>query len=361
MEHGLTKEDIVIRSEIAECVESSRLSTLRTLSDKGGWQTVSAIACDASVSRQTVSTHLEVFVEFGLVNFDANTREYMITASGVVALDSFISCLDVILPDRLAFLTRSEYALWILRELSETPAVASVFSTKADTPSQSTVWRIMTKLSEFGMVTETSEDYQLTEYGSNALAAYEKLEKIVGVCFAKAAVLQRLDLEFVRGDHPLPIAALEDTTVVSSGSLTPGLVTTEALELADLKTDSFACVISIYNPRLFKLYYEAVKHGMNGEGILSPEIYDKFCANPDLHAMLDNSSCDGYGLSRLERPITLGMGLYDSRKIALGAFNQRGNGQHTAMLLSTNQDLVEWGHRVYDSLLEEAIMTKKPA
>lgn len=211
------------------------------------------------------------------------------------------------------------------------------------------------------MVTETSEEYQLTDYGSNAFTFYEKLEKLVGICFAKAPVLQRLDLEYIRGNDPLPIAALEDTTVVSSECLAPGLVTTEALELVDLKTDSFACVISIYNPRLFKMYYKYVEHGMKGEGILSPEIYDKFCANPDLHVMLDNSSCDGYGLSRLERPVTLGLGLYDSRKIALGAFNQRGNGQHTAMLLSTNQDLVEWGHRVYDSLLKESVRTEKPA
>lgn len=76
--------------------------------------------------------------------------------------------------------------------------------------------------------------------------------------------------------------------------------------------------------------------------------------------MLDTSSCENYNLHRLKRPTTLGLGLYDSRKIALGAFNQRRNGQHSAMLLSTNQDLVEWGHRVYESLLEEAVMTEKP-
>lgn len=361
VEHGLTEEDMVIRSEIAEFVESSRLSTLQLLSDADDWVTVSDIACDSSVSRQTVSTHLENFVELGLANFDAKTREYLITASGVATLDSFEECLETISDDHLAFLTRSEYALWIIRELSETPAVPRTFSTEEDTPSQSTVWRIMTTLSDFGIVAETSDECQLTEYGSKSLATYEKLEKSMAICFEKSPVLQRLNPEYVRGENPLPIEALEDSTVVSSGSLTPGLVTTEAFELADFKTDSYACVISIYNPRLFKLYFNFVKCGMEGEGILAPEIHEKFCSNPDLHVMLDNTSYENYGLYRLKRPITLGLALYDSRKIALGAFNERGRGQHTAMLLSTNQNLVEWGHQVYESLLEEAVMTERPS
>ncbi|WP_227777940.1 hypothetical protein [Haladaptatus pallidirubidus] len=44
----------------------------------------------------------------------------------------------------------------------------------------------------------------------------------------------------------------------------------------------------------------------------------------------------------LDRSHTLGIGIYDERKVAIGAYNQFGRGQHIAMIVSTDDRVVEW-------------------
>jgi predicted transcriptional regulator len=46
--------------------------------------------------------------------------------------------------------------------------------------------------------------------------------------------------------------------------------------------------------------------------------------------------------------------LYDDRKVAIGAYNKTGDGNHIAMLLSSNTALVEWGTKLCKSYRSHA-------
>ncbi|HET7324368.1 MAG TPA: transcriptional regulator FilR1 domain-containing protein, partial [Halococcus sp.] len=56
----------------------------------------------------------------------------------------------------------------------------------------------------------------------------------------------------------------------------------------------------------------------------------------------------------LEDSHTLGIGLYDDRKVAVGAYNERGEGKHIAMIVSDNPAIVSWGEKLYNSYREIA-------
>lgn len=53
--------------------------------------------------------------------------------------------------------------------------------------------------------------------------------------------------------------------------------------------------------------------------------------------------------------LTLGIGLYDERKIAIGAYNEVGEGNHIAVLISQHEDLIKWGTEIYETYREEAL------
>nr|WP_256487822.1 transcriptional regulator FilR1 domain-containing protein [Haladaptatus sp. AB618] len=56
----------------------------------------------------------------------------------------------------------------------------------------------------------------------------------------------------------------------------------------------------------------------------------------------------------MEEPQTLGIGLYDDRKVAVAAYNEDGNGRHIAMIISSNDQLVDWGSELYESYRAKA-------
>lgn len=360
VQHGLSGDKVVVRKEVNEAIESARLSTLRSIVDSNEWISLSEIVCESSVSRQTVSSHLEYFVSNGLANYDPNSRKYTVTAGGVFVLDSFDLCLKTISEEHLGTLTRSDHAINVLRELHVKPTTPRILASKPNMPSKSTVWRLLSSFIDFDLIEKQSGEYYLNEDGYDWLTTYETLEMSIAVCFEKAPILQRLDPNLVIGENPLPVAALASADLIATRSNSPGLVTTEAIRLADPRIKQFSCVTSIYNPALFRMYYRLVGLGMASEGIIDDYTYKEICKNPKLHKMLDNSKYDHYSLYRLERSLTLGIGLYNSRKIAIGAYNHRGRGQHTAVVISEHQDLIEWGKKVCQSLRDEAIMTEIP-
>jgi predicted transcriptional regulator len=56
----------------------------------------------------------------------------------------------------------------------------------------------------------------------------------------------------------------------------------------------------------------------------------------------------------LEDSQTLGIGVYDKRKIAVAAYNEVGSGNNIAMIISTNDSFVDWGIDLYNSYREKA-------
>lgn len=356
--HPLTHEQIPIRTAINEFVDSARLETLRqlnTCSDPAGPTT---IATHESLTRQTVSSHLTDLVSVGLVNYDSDKTHHWLTAGGVIALTATERCLEEITRDQLSTLTRTSQSLLLLQTLGTRPVDLKNLSSKSDAPSQTTLWRIVQDFSEFGWVAKQSGRYELLADGEQALTAYEEFEETIIQCIKKAPFLQRLDPALLGGDNPFPVHALADARLVFSGPDLPGLAVGAAIKLADPQINRVRILTSVFTPRVFRLYHKLVSFGMTGEGVIDASVYEHLVGTEDLHHVLDSACYDHYRLYRLDEPLTLGLAMYDVAKVAVGAYNNVGEGQHVAVIISTNEDLIEWGLNTYRSYRDQAMLTE---
>lgn len=77
------------------------------------------------------------------------------------------------------------------------------------------------------------------------------------------------------------------------------------------------------------------------EPVVGALVYKGICDSEDFHSLLDDSTYERYQSSQLERALTLGIGLYDAQRIAIGAYNKAGEGNYIAILISSQQDLIE--------------------
>lgn len=358
--HPLIDEQIIIREAVNEIVDSTRLDTLRLLNECTGSATPTQIANHGSISRQTVSSHIADFLSVGVVNHNKETGAYWLTAGGLIVLNSTERCLDVITREELSSFTRSSPPIQLLRLLNTKPIDPPALSSKPDTPSQSTIWRTLQTFAGSGWTEERSGSHHLQPPGERALTAHEELERMIEQCMKKAPFLQRLDPTLLAGSSPFPAHTLADAELVFSGPNSPGLVIEAALKLADPRIDYYRSLCSVYTPTLFKLYHKLVRLGMNGEGIIDASVHSEIIGNEDLHYLLDASQYTHYNLLQLEESLTLGIGLYDNQKVSIGAYNEVGEGQHVAVIISSNEELIDWGRETYNSYREQAISTVVP-
>ena len=356
--HPLTHEQIPIRTAINEFVDSARLETFRQLNTCSDPVGPTTIATHESLTRQTVSSHLTDLVSVGLVNHDSDKTHYWLTAGGVIALTATERCLEKIARDQLSTLTRTSQSLLLLRTLGTRSVDLRDLSLKSDTPSQTTLWRIVQDFAEFGWVAKQSGRYELLAPGERALTAYEEFEETIVQCIKKAPFLQRLDPTLLEGDNPFPVDALADAKLVFSGPDSPGLAVGAAIKLADPQINRVRILTSVFTPTLLRLYHKLVSFGMTGEGVIDASVYEHLVETEDLHYVLDSARYDHYRLYRLDEPLALGLAIYDVAKVSVGAYNKVGEGQHVAVIISTNEDLVDWGLNSYRSYRDQAMLTE---
>lgn len=166
-------------------------------------------------------------------------------------------------------------------------------------------------------------------------------------CIRKAPFLQRLDPALIAEGNPFPAYALADAELVFSGP--------------HPRTEHYRSLCSVSTPTLFRMYHKLVGFGMNSEGIIDASVHENIAVNEDLHYLFDTAAYDHYDLLRLEESLTRGIGPYDNQKIVVGAYNEVGEGQHIAVIISSHEDLVEWGSRTYNSSREQAISSEVPS
>ena len=347
----LSDEEFVVREAINELIDSTCFDILRALG--GTASTPTGIENQDIVSRQTASTHLSAFARHGLINQKVSAPlEYTLTYGGIVVLEAVETCLEDVTREQLSFLTRSPRPLQLLRTLRTRPATRNELTTSGeDSPSSVTIWRSLQAFEDYGWCETKSGSYHLTASGKQALAAYEELLVMGEQTIEKAPFLQRLSTRW----EDFPIHALTDAEVVASEPASPGLVVEAALKLCDPKTRHFRILTSVFNPTLFAGYHKLLKLGVVLEPIVDASVYEEICDNEGFHYLLDNSAYERYQLSRLEDSLTLGIGLYDDRKVAIGVYNEVGEGNHIAVLISSHEDLIEWGTQVYEAYSAEAL------
>jgi predicted transcriptional regulator len=345
----LSREELVIRDVINEIVDSDRFDVLCGAKKLPQPTTRSEIADRSNVSRQTTSNHVAVLNDRGFVKCHESGVE--ITAGGKVLAESIEDSLDPVGRDELAYLSRSEYPIKALLTIYETNSRAcDLDSAVSGSPSRSTIGRALDSFVEYGWVAEDSDSLSLTADGKEALVAYDELARAVEQLIEKANWLQRLPPE----DATFPVHELKDADVIASDTGKKARALWRALRLCDLRTNRFRCVVSIYNPVLFHAYRMMLDMGIEGESVIDWETFNDIRNEQETAFAADESLYHNYQPRYLDYSHTLGVGLYDDRKVAVGAYNKVGDGGEIAMIVSSNDALIEWGTDLYESYRAES-------
>lgn len=351
----LTGEKLVVRDVINEIIDTDRYDVLCAVKELAQPTTRTEIADRANVSRQTTSNHIAVLNDRGFIKCHESGVE--ITAGGKVLTECIEDCLDTLGGDELAYLTRSEYPIKTLLTIYETNKRASeLTSAVSGGPSRSTIGRILDSFTDYKWVAEGSGSLSVRSEGKNALVAYDELERAVEQLIAKANWLQRLP----PGDATFPVHELKDAEVIASDARNQSFALWDALKLCDLRTDRFRCVVSIYNPVLFHAYKMMLDYGIDAESVIDWSTFKEIRKNQDTAFAADESLYGNYQPRYLDYAHTLGIGLYDDRKVAVGAYNEVGDGEHIAMIVSSNDELIEWGTELYEAYRSESGHPSEP-
>jgi predicted transcriptional regulator len=351
----LTGEQICVREAINELVDSDRIDVLTAANELRSPTTPKQIENHIEKTRQTVSEHLDFLQDHGLINRHDSGIES--TAGGVLLVEYVDDCLEALSREQLAFLTRSKnginHRIPTLAAICEgeyrTSELPDIIST---TPSRSTIGRITDDFIEYGWSTEDAFIHRPTSKGQEVQLAYDRLVNAVEQIIAKANWLQRLSPEDAIA---LPVLALKNATVFASDSSRPDRVLWNALKLCDTNISRFRCVTSIYDPVLFEAYKILLEFGVEAECVHDWNTYQEIREKNEVGYAADASLYDHYEPRYLDYVHTLGIGLYDDRKAAIGAYNELGNGQHVAMMVSTDAKLVTWATALYEKYWEQAI------
>jgi predicted transcriptional regulator len=349
--HPLSGRDLNVREVINDITDTKRLDILRAVNDLSLPTSQSDIATRAETSRKTAKKYLPEFQNHGIIKTYRENIEP--TAGGKVLLEAIDECLQAIpiARDEFAELTRTETPLTILSNLRREYQSAEEIQRKASISfTKQTVKDHLKWLdeSDHNLAEEKSRTYRITDAGEKTLIAYSDLRIAVGQIIEKAEWFQRLPLE----NATVPVKKLTDATVVASDTASPSNVLGAALRLCDLRVSRFRCICSIYNPVLFFAYKLMLDFGVEAEGILDWHSYVK--ADQNTFEFATHAKHEHYQPLYLEDSHTLGVGLYDDRRVAVGAYNEQGEGKHIAMIVSEHPDIIEWAEDIYDSYREMA-------
>lgn len=350
--HPLSGRDLDIREVISKILDTARLDVLRAVNSLSLPTSRDDIASRAETSQKTAKKYLSEFRNHGIVKIYRENIEP--TAGGKLLLEAFEDCLteSTIPKADLAELTRTENKFIILSNLSREFQSAEEIHRKASvSATKETVKRQLKDFSKSGydLAREKGHTYRITDTGEKMLISFNDLAISVEQIITKAEWFQRLPLE----DATVPVKELTDAVVITSDTASPSNVLSAAFRLCDIRVSQFRCVCSIYNPALFYVYRIMLNFGVEAEAILDWNSYAK--AEQDSRTQFAaHSKYDHYQPLYLDDSHTLGVGIYDERKAAIGAYNERGEGKHIAMIVSENPTIIEWAENLYDTYWEAA-------
>ncbi|WP_232833674.1 transcriptional regulator FilR1 domain-containing protein [Saliphagus sp. LR7] len=271
------------------------------------------------------------------------------TGGGKLLLDAVDTHLQDVERVELAFHTRSAHPVDLLRTLARHPCREDQLqSTTENGPSQRTVRRVLSTFQEYGWSRTDGNRHGLTTDGKQAAEQYDILEESVAQLVWKAQWVQRLPIEAAT----VPLTALADADVTVTNPFRPWQGLGTAFKLFDRKITRFRALCSVYNPFLFHAYRANLEAGVDCEAILDLSTLLDVLERPHLAFVISSTAYKNYRPLIHEESLTLGIGIYDDRKIAVGAYNEQGDGEHIAILVSTNDEIVEWGIDLYERYRE---------
>ena len=347
--HPLSGRELNIRETINGLIDTKRFDVLYAVNNCSLPTSQSEIAARAETSDKTAEKYLSEFQNHGIIKTYRENVEP--TAGGKMLLDVLLEAFTEIpiAKDNCVELTRTKTPLTILSSLRREPQTAEDIQRR--TSVSATEQTIKRRLKQFDkpdldLADEEGHSYRLTDTGKEVLLAYHDVTIAIEQIIEKAEWFQRLPLE----NATVPVKELADATVVASDTASPSNVLGAALKLCDLRVSRFRCICSIYNPVLFFAYQTMLDFGVEAEAVLDWGAFvksDQYTANV-------RAKYEHYQPLYLKDSHTLGVGIYDERKVAVGAYNEQGEGKHIAMIVSENPNIIEWAEDIYGSYRDMA-------
>jgi predicted transcriptional regulator len=234
--------------------------------------------------------------------------------------------------------------------ISESPArPVELAGEDSGSPSRTTVQRLLGWFESENWIRKFESQYQITSNGSRVLDAYDDFVAVIEQLMDKAQLFQRLDPEFA----DIPVRELGDATLYFSSPEIPGVFLATALDLSNPKLERFRVLTPVFNETLFEAYAQIYETGVEGESIVDAALYNQLVEAGFEH-FLDDSEYPGFRFYRLEESVTLRIAIYDESHVAIGGYNEVGGGTHIAMIVSSNDSLVDWCTELFESLLDQA-------
>jgi predicted transcriptional regulator len=346
--NALTGDRIVLQEFVRDVAGSARLEVLRALDQQQ--MTPSDMDNQGQLGRQTASEHLSELTALGLTKPAGEGGGYELTAGGKVVLDAFNGCLEDVEREVLTSLTESAHSLDVLKRISVSPSrPADLADDDTDSPSRSTVQRILGRFESENLIKKEAGRYGITSAGGRVLAGYDELATVIEQVMEKAAWFQRLDSHY----SDMPVRGLDEATLYVSSPENPGVFLTKALDLCDPELTRFRVLTPIFNAELFRAYGELWESGLEGEAIVDSALYERLLED-GMETYLDDSAFPRSEFYRLDETVSIGIAIYDESHVAIGGYNEVGQGTHIAMIVSSNDSLVDWGTELFESFLDRA-------
>lgn len=330
--------------EVIEHVSRSdrRLQILQALRERSSKP--SELAERVEVDRTPVYTALEDLEQCGGVVSIEGRRK--LTAAGDVAVRETLAASEAVGREAIAHLASStdNNRFHVLEGISEGLSRGEMVHDD-QYPSRSTINRAMEDFEAFEWVTPRPGS-TLTQTGTEVLDAYSELNRLMEIAIEKLAYLRHVDPMKV----DLPIDLIADAQLVQSRPNRPQRADAHMRERINEGFDHAKVFASYYSEGEVTPMFEQVEQGSSWEAITPLPSHVPL---PDSRPEIKHFRM-GLGTDRVEWNIypddlPVDMILFDSDRVLLGTDFELETTRTDAILDSTNPELIEWAHDLYDS------------
>lgn len=319
-----------------------RLDILRALRERSS--TPSELAERAGVDRTPIYSAIEPLEQCGGVVSIEGRRK--MTAAGKVAVSETLDACKAVGQEAIAHLASSKdnNRFRVLKGLDEGLSRGKMVHNDAY-PSRSTINRAMEGFEAFDWITPRPNS-TLTKTGKDVLAGYAELYRVVEVVVEKKAYLRHIDPMKV----DLPIDLLANADLIQSRPNRPQRADAHMRKRINESFGHAKVFASYYSEAEVTPMFDQVERGASWEAVTPLPAHMPL---PDSRPEIRHFRM-GLGTDRVEWNIypddlPIDMILFDYDRVLLGTDFELETTRTDAILDSTNPELIEWAHDLYDT------------
>ena len=248
--------------------------------------------------------------------------------------------------DDIAFLTRSETRVGVLRAIDDRPRDRRDIATATDTP-RSTLSRTLSELEDRDWIERNEQFYETTTAGALVIEQFVPLLDTMKVLQTLGEAVELLPLD----ETDFPVQRLAGSEFVTPTGLNPTAPFDYGVER--LRTaDQFRCVAQTAPPRYVEAIHEGVVTGrLTVECILDGAYLDDLRDVPDLEERWNEIAAQSGAVWRFKEPLQFVLLVLDET-VHLWLCNEGGEPQ--GLLESKDPDIVSWANATVDRYLDRS-------